>query len=200
MTMINLIPAEIANARAGRAALRAWGLRLACALAVLVLAHAGLARLAAGKGREYRLLDNQCSVLKGELRSAESLFSQREALQARCDAIGAIRLRQPTGALLRLLARALTPTSSLTYLSIERCPPLPSPADARAGECAGQVRMRGRAAGHSDVGEIIRGLEESRQFASVALIGIHEPPPPDDPEAPRRPGVEFEVLCGLGSD
>lgn len=198
MTTINLVPAEITRSRTGRAAMRAWGLRLAFALIALAISHAGLARLAAGRGRDYRLLANQCSVLKGELRSAETLFAQRDALQARYDAIGAIRLRQPTGALLRLLARSLTPTSFLTYLSVERCPPLPSATDEREGRCTGDVRMRGRAAGHSDVGDIIRNLQESGRFESVVLIGIHEPPKPEDPEMPVRQGVEFEILCSLG--
>jgi Tfp pilus assembly protein PilN len=192
MTAINLVPADIVRGRVARARMRYWGRWIACALAALGLLYGGLSRLAVGSNSEHRRLNGTYSALRQDLRAADTLIQRRDDLHARCQAIRTIRLSRPTGALLRLLARTLTPTSYLTHLSVERCPPFASEGGSGGDRCTGQLRMRGHAGGHRDVGEIIRRLEDAQVFTTVTLVGVTEPAGAEETE-----GVAFEVVCTL---
>jgi len=195
MTAINLVPPEVLRERAVRARLRTWATRLAAMLLALLVLHAGLSRFAAGSDREYRQWNGRYVALRGAVGSAEALVQERDALLARRGAIRTISAGEPTALLLDLLGRALTPASHVTFLSIERCPPAGGEKDQARGACRGALRLRGKASGHREVGEIIRALRESGAFREVLLIGVSEPM-----AAEAAGGVEFEVVCNLAAD
>ncbi|MFH1142917.1 MAG: PilN domain-containing protein [Candidatus Eisenbacteria bacterium] len=192
MTSINLIPHDVLEARRARTRLRYWTARIAFTLAAVAALYGTLARIAIGSHGEFARVNGRYEALKRDLRAAETLILQRDDLLSRHAAIQAIHGSEPTSELLRRLSAVLTPTSHLTYLSIERCPPLPA---AASGGCSGTLRLRGYAAGHRDVGEILRGLRDAGIFTEVHLIGITEPA---GPEATGE--ATFEVVCALQSE
>jgi hypothetical protein len=95
-----------------------------------------------------------------------------------------------------MLGRALTPDSYLSVLSLERCDPIEPEASAESAgpreTCRPLLRLRGRAAGNRQVGEILRRLGDEPALREVTLVSTTDPGAETGP-----PEVEFELLCVL---
>lgn len=194
MSAINLVPPAILAARAARRCRQRWVLILGLTVALLLPAYLALARVAAARQAEVRRLTGQCTLLQQRLQGAEGLIQERDRLALRRTVVEQMSARDPAAGLLEMLERALPPDSYLTLLTLERRdPPDPEPeTDARPAAAAATLRVRGRAPGNQQVGEILRRLATEPVLREVMLVSA------TDPGAELGPSeVEFELLCTL---
>jgi hypothetical protein len=196
MSPINLVPSPILAKREARRRLRRWIATLGLAVAVLAPAYGVLARLAAARQAEVRRLTGQCVLMQQRLQGAEGLIQERDRLALRRAAVGRMSAGEPAAEILAMLGRALTPDSYLTVLSMERCDPVDAeeiegPAGPQEA-CQPVLRLRGRAAGNRQVGEILRRLGTEPVLREVTLVSATDPGAESGP-----PEIEFELLCVL---
>ena len=196
MSMINLVPPPILAARAARRCLRRWTLTLGFAVALLLPVYIALAHLAATRQAEVHRLTGQCSLLQQRLQGAEGLIQERDRLALRRAVVEQMSARDPAAGLLEMLDRALTPDSYLTVLTLERHDPPDVEASADqntpAATTASTLRLRGRAPGNQQVGEILRRLAAEPALREVMLVSATDPGSEVGPSQ-----VEFELLCKL---
>jgi Tfp pilus assembly protein PilN len=196
MSMINLVPPSILAARAVRRCLQRWVLTLGLTVALLLPAYIALVRLAAARQAEVHRLTGQCTLLQQRLQGAEGLIQERDRLALRRAVVERMSARDPAAGLLEMLERALTPDSYLTVLTLERRDP-PDPdastdAPPSAAAAASTLRLRGRAPGNQQVGEMLRRLAAEPALREVTLVSATDPGSEIGPSE-----VEFELLCTL---
>ncbi len=197
MIMINLIPPERFILREVRHRIRLWVCRLGVSVVFLGAVYIGFLHLVSSRDAEVQQLTAKCALLQERFLRAESLVGERDRLARRREAIWSIRDDHPAGWYLEILGKCLTPDGYLTFLELDRCTPQES--DQRqsrdAEPSAANLRIRGRASGHEQVGEILRNLAVSSAFSDVGLITVKEPR--------RSPGareVQFELRCALAEE
>jgi hypothetical protein len=200
MSPINLVPAAILERRAIRRRVRIWAIRLGVTIAVMAPLYLGLWRMAGARQTEVRRLTGHYALLQQRLTGAQGLIVERDSLATRRGVVERMRAGEPTSAYLEILGRALTPDSYLTVLSLERCDPAgdaprSETEDAPKQECRSALRLRGRAPGNRQVGEILRGLAAAPELSEVTLVGTTDPGVAEGP-----PEVEFEIWCTLADD
>lgn len=193
MTSINLIPPGVLAQREARKRLRQWAVRLGLTLTLLGPSYVALSRFATARQAEVRALTGRCALLQERLKGAEGLIQERDRLAQRRAVVEQMRDRQPTAQLLEILGQTLTPDSYLSLVSLERCePPDPEEREGNPQEpCWSTLRLRGRAPGNRQVGEIIRQLAASPVMQEVTLVSV------SDPAQEGQTAVEFELLCAL---
>jgi hypothetical protein len=199
MSPINLVPAAILERRAVRRRVRIWAMRLGVTLAVMAPLYLGLWRMAGARQTEVRRLTGHYALLQQRLTGAQGLILERDSLATRRGVVERMRAGEPVSAYLEILGRALTPDSYLTVLSLERCDPSAEPRgeteDAAKPECRSALRLRGRAPGNRQVGEILRRLADAPELREVTLVGTTDPGVAEGPAE-----VEFEIWCTLADD
>jgi Tfp pilus assembly protein PilN len=199
MSPINLVPSAVLEARAVRSRLRHWLTRLGLIVALLAPLQFGLAHLAAGRQAEVRVLTGRYALLQQRLAGAQSLIQERDSLATRRSVVEQMRGAEPASEYLEILGRALTPDSYLTLLSLERCDPrAANPADTGEGPREAQrstLRLRGRAPGNRQVGEILRRLADEKGLREVTLVSVSDPGVLQGP-----PEVEFEIVCVMAGE
>jgi hypothetical protein len=194
MTVINLIPPERLEQRESRRCLRTWALRLIAGFAILALAYGGLSHLAARPSEERERLANRHAHLQDRLQQAQNLIRERDRLSRARSAIGSIRESRPAGWFLEVMGEALTKEAYLVQFTLDRSRQDESaPSRSSDEERSATLRLRGRAPGHRQVGEILRRLATSGAFAEVDLVSATEP----RRGSPSTGEIEFELLCTL---
>jgi len=124
------------------------------------------------------------------------LIQERDRLALRRAVVEQMSASDPAAGLLEMLDRALTPDSYLTILTLERHdPPEPEASTDQnppAATAASTLRLRGRAPGNQQVGEILRRLAAEPALREVMLVSATDPGSEVGPSQ-----VEFELLCTL---
>ncbi len=196
MTSINLVPGDLLARRDARCKLRSWVIRLLALIVVLAGAYGGLTHMAATQAAEVRQLAQRYARLQERIGSAETLIQERENLTRRRAATAQLRAGQTAAWFLDALGQALTPESYLSLVALERCPLVideeQQPGTPGNQQCMASLRIRGRAPGHRQVGEILRRLSDLAGLDAVTLVSASEFTNEGGPSE-----VEFEVLCTL---
>ena len=194
MTRINLIPPEILERRAIRMRCRLWGGRLGLLAAILTVFYWGILHVASGSSTEIQEMADRYSRLQERMRHAENLIAERNRLAERREAIAALHENQPAGLLLEEIGQVLPREVYLRLLTMDRPSVVGVGSERRYPEGAkpSSLRMQGYAAGHQQVGDIIRRLRNTGRFTRVDLLSVGE----SDGKS-KLPDVQFELACLL---
>lgn len=168
MNTINLIPQDMLEYRESRRRARRWLCRLGVQILVLAAIFAGFSLLARGRDAEATKLTRDYAMLLERFRGAQALLDERASLEQRRQVIRIIRDEAPVTRHLRTLGECLTNDSHLLMVEFQK---ESAPA---GGDAGGRFLLRGRAPGHSEVGEVLRALSGTEAFEGVRLVSAQE--------------------------
>lgn len=194
MTRINLIPPEILERRAVRLRCRWWGVRLGILATALAVVYLGILHIAAGSNSEVQETVDRYARLQERMRQAENLIAERNRLAERREAIASLRENQPAGLLFEEIGEVMPPEVYLRLLTLDRPSVVGVGSERRYQEGAkpSSLRLQGYAAGHQQVGDIIRRLRNTGHFTRVDLLSVGE-----SNGQSKVADVQFELSCLL---
>ncbi len=168
MNVINLIPPDLLERKEAKRRARHWLRRLGMQLLVLAAIFAGFSMFARGRSAEATKLTRDYASLLERFRGAQALLDERAHLEQRRRVIRLLRDETPVTAHLRSLGECLTRDSHLLLVEFQKEPAPPGV------DPGGRFLLRGRAPGHTDVGEILRSLAGAEAFEAVRLVSAQE--------------------------
>jgi Tfp pilus assembly protein PilN len=205
MIGVNLIPARIYAARAGKRRLRVWGVTIALALALNalpVLMHSWNIAKAEELREEHQTLSRQVARVQGQVGITAA---DAATLLGRIERARALKTKRSWSAMFIMIGACLPEEAWLTSVATDPSAPsgagrprrLPASGPDKESDETQTVRIdapeklkiAGHAADHAQLYAFMANLKATGVFASVDLVRSGEEPVGD------RSAVAFELTC-----